>query len=210
MKKVVFILVAMMAFTEVSAQSVKFNYDFPYISGYGWSFNLPVGGFPEIGELGFIHIETDSIGHIWLKYNVIDIANVASMVDEDGRKTLGRYAVQKGKHIYLKLDNDTIITLTCHFYKERHNGYYVGENDIYNKYDVYSYFNLDDNTINQLRSHNIIKMRVEVKYDVIDANFKGDYPEFEKHYNKTMDKFYAKLNKNRAQQELNNNPLSGF
>ena len=198
MKKILFILVALMVFAGASAQSNKINYEFPYTGGYGWSFSLPVGGFPEIGELGFMYIETDSMGHVWLKYNVIDVANVENMVDGNGRKTLGRYAVQKGKHIYLKLDNDTIITLACHFYKENHNGYYVGANDIHNKYDVYSYFNLDDNTINQLISHRIIKMRVEAMYDVIDANFKGKYPEFENHYNETMSKFYTKLNNDRG------------
>lgn len=202
------VLAVSMTFTSnVTAQNVKYQY--PYVEEYAWSFSLPVGGFPEIGESGYIYIESDSSGHTWLKYNVLD-ANVVEYVDKQGRRTFGRYAVYTGKHIYLKLDNDEIITLTCSYMIQRPDGYEYGTNDIYVKYAIYSYFDINETILGKLLSHNIIKMRVECRYDVIDATFKGYNPEFAKNYNTFMNKYLDKKQKDNLQTQVNNNPLLGF
>ena len=162
MKHIITIIaLALATFTSVNVYG-QVDYAHPYVSQYAWAFHAGVG------ELGFMYLETDNHGHTWLKHNVHYIYNAEGLVDSEGKSHLGKYAVNKGKHIYLKLDNDEVITLTCFLMQNVHTDYYVSNVDIHKKYEIYSYFNLDENTIEKLRNHQIVKMRCEMKYEIGD------------------------------------------
>ena len=183
----------------------QIDYAHPYVEEYVWAFDAT----PGLGELGFMHIGCDKSGHTWLKHNVHYLYNAEDVVDHDGKECLGTYAVHKGKHIYLKLDNDEIITLTCVSMNMVHNGYYKGSTYVHYKYEIYSYFNIDNKIIEKLKEHQIIKMRCEMKYDVLDMYLHDDL-DFNKHYNKFLDTINKKNSTENKQEEINNNPLLDF
>ena len=216
MKKVLVLLIICLV-CSASADAVtkkkkkrtsSFNYyEKQYISSYGWGFNAPDG---SIGQLGFIHIECDKNKRVWFRYECgLGYCQVEKITDDNGREWLGRYNVYKGKHMYLKLDNDEIITLTCKDIKFIHNGYFTGYTDIYKEYQIFSYFDLTQDVIDKLNEHKIVKMRCELRYEVSDMVLKEDIdlkPKFEKAFNELDEKIEEETQKN----DLKSNPLNGF
>ena len=215
MKKVLLLLIICLvcsasadAITKKKKRTSSFNYyEKQYISNYGYAFHAPDG---SIGQLGSIHIECDKNKRCWFKYECgVGYCNVERITDENGREWLGMYSVYKGKHMYLKLDNDEIIALTCKDIKFIHNGYFTGNTDIYKEYEIFSYFDLTQELIDKLRNHKIVKMRCELKYEVLDMVLEEDInlkPKFEEAFNKYDKKVEEETQKN----NLKSNPLNGF
>ena len=79
---------------------------------------------------------------------------------------------KKVKKIYLKLDNNAIITLTSHHIHSYTSKYQVTKSLHLIEYrDLYSYFKLSPDDYVNLRTHKIIKIRLELKYDIADIDF---------------------------------------
>jgi hypothetical protein len=204
MKKI--FIVFILCLISICSFGQSINYSYPYVEEYGWAFHVPN---KSIGELGFIHIECDNKGNIWLKHNVITPYNVEELVDSEGRHVIAEYAINKGKHIYLKLDNNEIITLTCSLMKKVHSGYYTGNTNIYNQYDIFSYFNLNDEIINKLKNNKIIKMRCEMKFEILDMELKDEIS-LSKNFDKFQTAILEKKNKEIEKNKIKENPLSNF
>ena len=125
------------------------------------------------------------------------------MIDEYGKECLGKYNIYKGKHLYLKLANNEIITLTCSEVIERYSGFKVGHKDIY------AYFDLSDEIINKLNTNAIMKMRCELKYVIMDM-FLEKPVLLRLEFNKLNEEYKNKIPEVELQNKLKENPLSGF
>lgn len=216
MKKVLVLLIICLV-CSASADAVtkkkkkrtsSFNYyEKQYISSYGWGFKSSDGSLEGWGS---IHIECDKNKRVWFRYECGGVlSSVEKITDGNGREWLGKYNVYKGKHMYLKLDNDEIITLTCKDIEFIHNGYFTGNTDIYKEYQIFSYFDLTQDVINKLNEHKIVKMRCELRYEVLDMVLEEDIdlkPKFEEAFNELGKKMEEETQKN----DLKSNPLNGF
>ena len=78
----------------------------------------------------------------------------------------------------------------------------------------YCYFKLDSTTIENLKSHELIKMRWQAKEKIIDANLVKDgvYKDgnFQLSINMAVEKSDKRYNELLRQKKLKNNPLDGF
>ena len=227
MKKILFVLVSLvMCFSMMSMTKVKTKqhpqiltydyYDNKYVECYGWSFYTPNNIIDALG-LGFVHLQCDKNKKFWIRYECPGLySNVEGIVDSNGNSYLGKLNVQKNKNMYIKLDNGEILTFTCKSVVYIKNGYYTGTNDIHQKYRIFSYFDITQEQIDKLCKYKIVKMRCELKYDVIDMLLdkydSKEYPneKFEKYYKEMLFEYNCKIHKENKQQELNNNPLKDF
>lgn len=203
-------ILTMVTIASFGQQSKQINYSNPYVKTTGWSFDVPDGIVKGLGSLGFIRICSDkSNKNFWLEHYVITPYNVDEIVDEQGRHICGQYTINTGKHIYLKLDNNEIITLTCNYRSKIHTDYYTGNTGVYKQYDMYSYFLLNSNIIEKLKNHKIIKMRCEMKFEVKDMNLDKEI-DCNESFNTLNELYTKKYNEDHNINELNNNPLKDF
>lgn len=118
------------------------------------------------------------------------------------RTTYGdhRTPMKKGQHLYIKLDNDSIIDLVCE------SGYYYS-----------SVFVLSNNDIRLLMTHNIVKLRLELSSKYIDPKFrisKGDVGLAIVKLRQDYEDYQARLTKQKKeaqrQEQIKANPLYDF
>ena len=107
------------------------------------------------------------------------------------------------------MDNDEIITLTCKYRSKIHTDYYVGSTGVYKQYDMYSYFLLNTSIIEKLKTHKIIKMRCEMKFEVKDMIL-DEIIDCNESFNKLNELYKKKYNEDHNIYKLNNNPLKDF
>ena len=206
MKKIVIFFICLFciaqanAVTKKKARSSSFDYyKNEYVSEYAFSFyvNMPYGS-------GEIYVECSKDKKIWLKYQ--SGYGYSSVLNESG---ISKECILKGKHIYLKLSNDEVITLECKRVTTIHTGYYTGSTDIWKEYKNYCYFDLSKDQIEKLSKYEIIKMRCEQKKGVVDIELKEPiklYNDIERASKRTDEK----LKEEKQQNELNANPLKDF
>lgn len=200
MKKILIFLVCLICTTQINAvtrkkSSTSFNYyNNSYVSEFAFFF--------DIG--GEIRVECSKNKKYWLSYE-----NGHGYSGALGSTGISKKSIPKGKHIYLKLSNDEIITLECKAVTTIHTGYYTGSTDIWKEYTNYCYFDLSKDQIEKLSKYEIIKMRCEQVEGVTDVDLREPvklYNDIER-VGKRVDE---KLEEERQQHELNTNPLKGF
>lgn len=205
MKKFIYCIILLFSIC-LSSNAQKIDHSKMFVESYGFAFHTTES---SIGNLGFIHIEKDKNNHTWLKYEVMDPYNVKEMIDSHGRSCYGMYNIGVGKHLYLKLSDNSIITLTCSQVISRVSGTTQG----YLNYDLYSYFDLTSKDIEKLSKPNnfIIKMRCELKYDIMDMKLdKNKDIKLEDYFDTLKCKYNTAISKEKNKNELKNNPLAGF
>ena len=118
------------------------------------------------------------------------------------------WSFKKGQKLYLKLDNDEILELKCSSRKSKECGYKIMATSVETKYNVYSFFLLNNEQIEKLKCHGFRKMRGELKYEVYDFFLEHGvvFIDFQKLYQKIEEKNESE----EKEQSLRNNPLEGF
>ncbi len=210
MKKKVFLLLfcfASVISMVAQKRSQNIDYAHPYVSNYGFAFHTTES---KSGNLGFIYVECDKTNNIWVKYLVHTPFDVDELVDSQGRHIVGQYTISQGKNLYLKLDNEEIMTLKCSLRRKVHNGYYTGNNSIYKQYDFFCYFKLSAEQLQKLKEHEIIKMRCELKFEVMDMRLDNDKSSFCSKLEELQNKKNEKMEQEKNKDEIKNNPLKGF
>ena len=133
-----------------------------------------------------------------------------------------RYGVELRKHIYLKLDNDSIITLTCEkmLFEETewHWSTYYDYKIISG--NVISIFRLNNTNIEALKNHHIIKVRFEERlvWDITEQKSLEPISILLNHqlnssyqiYNNYLQKKEQKQKEYQEQQLLKQDPLYNF
>lgn len=161
----------------------------PYIEVKGLSFEAEIDKEYPIPLSINIDIQLDKKHNIWFEYKCQGM-NVRGL-----KEFYGRWNIAKGKKMYLKLDNNTIITLTSHHIRSYTGGYDVTKSlNLIEYTDLYSYFKLSPDDYANLRTHKIIKMRLELKYDIADIDFTNPI-DLSKAFNKLDEKYNLKNNK---------------
>ena len=181
MKKTLLLLIVCLMAININA---KFRYG---IFHFAWDFYTLQDN--EKDKTGACHIQRDDNGVYWLLHFI------SSKYDDDKKK----YYIPKGKHLYLKFDDDEVVTLKCELIKK-----------ISNIKIRYSFFILDNKTIDKLKTHKLIKMRSEVKDEVIDAEVVNDDILFPNSTDKAIENADKGYNEVIRQRKLKNNPLDGF
>ena len=204
MKKIGLIITALCMCFCVNAQN-EFSTQFMrfYVpNSDGSPFPTPVDGYVTILENGEMYIKT----HANNSYNAVEFSDYQ------------KYAILKGSNMYLKLDTEEIVTLTCAFNTIAKDGFVTTKNSVYQNYADYAYFPINTQTIEKLKNHDIIKVRAHFKFEMLDGSMQFT-PKSE--INKTKDAFIEaeqttreKYNNaqsnNRAQKTLKEDPLHGF
>ena len=168
----------------------------------GTPFPMPVDAYVTISEKG----ET------YIKIHANNPNNAAEFSDYQ------KYAILKGRNMYLKLDNEEIITLSCSLNKIFKDGFVTTKSSVYQNYADYSYFPIDTAVIEKLKSHDVVKVRGQFKFEIMDGSMQFTT---ESEIHKTKDNFIKaeqaarrKYNdakdRNKVQKTLKENPLHGF
>lgn len=156
-----------MALCSVSAQNYK-----PFSSTYGWSFYTSQKSIVD-SNFGFIFIECDLRGNYWFRHEIFD-AMPLEIIDMNGRIVSSNISKHFISRIWLKLDNNEIITLSY----DNCSTVCIGFSRIHKvekQYQISSYFLLTNDEIEKLKAHKIIKMRSELYCGVImDMNLSRD------------------------------------
>lgn len=129
-----------------------------------------------------------------------------------------KYAVLKDSSMYMKLDNNEIIILTCSLNKSVKDGFVTTKNNVYQNYADYSYFPIDTVVIEKLKNNNIVKIRCAFKFEILDGSMQftssSDMPEtkdsFKQAETNVRKKYIETKNKANGQKVLKENPLLGF
>ena len=180
MKKIILSLI----FTLVSIFSFGQNIA-PYIEVNGFLFTTEI--YKERLYID-VDIQLDKKHNAWFQYK-------CPGMNSHVLKKYGRWNIAKGKKMYLKLDNNTIITLTSHHIRSYTGGYDVTKSlNLIEYTDLYSYFKLSPDDYANLRTHKIIKMRLELKYDIADIDFTNPIDLIEA-FNKLDEKYNLENNK---------------
>lgn len=204
MKKIGLIIVALCMCLCAVAQN-EYSRDFMrfYVpNSDGSPFPTSVVGAITILENGKTYIKI----HANNPYNAAEFSNFQ------------KYAILKDSNIYLKLDNGEIITLVCSLDKTVKDGFVTTQNGVYQNYVDYSYFLIDTTVIDKFKSHDIIKIRGQFKYEIMDGSMqftpesainktKDAFIEAEQ---ETKEKYNASISNNKKQEILKDNPLYGF
>lgn len=204
MKKIVFVIIALYlcvcAYSQNEYSSKFARFYVPDSSGS--PFPMPVDAYITILDNGDTYIKI----HANNSYNAVEFSDYQ------------KYAILKGNNLYLKLDNEDILTLTCTRHKVLKDGYVTTENGIFQNYADYSYFPVGVEIIEKLRNSDIIKVRGQFKFELIDGTMQFT-PESK--INKTKDTFIEAVqtvqgkyrtakNNSQTQEILKENPLHGF
>ena len=167
---------------------------------------IEVNGFLFVAEIDKkrlyidIDIQLDKKHNVWFQYKC------PGMNSRVLKKNYGRWNIPKGKKMYLKLDNNTIITLTSHHIHSYTNKYQVTKSlNLIEYRDLYSYFKLSPDDCTNLRTHKIIKIRLELKYDIADIDFVNPID-----LNKAFDKLDEKYNLENNKSSKYNYSLDNF
>ena len=158
------------------------------------------------------YLSVSNTGKIFLKIRAIDNYNVVECSD------FNEYTILKGNNLYLKLDNGNILVLTCSSEKTIKDGFVTTESDIYVNYASYSYFPLDSAALENLRAHNIVKIRGQFKFKVIDGFLqytpKSEMPDTKNRFTETevsiLKQYEMVKEEKNAQKILKENPLYNF
>lgn len=204
MKKVILIIMVMCMHLCVNAQ---FEYSSNFMRFYvpnsdGSPFPMSVDAYVTVSENGETYIKI----HANNAYNAAELSNYQ------------KYAILKGSNMYLKLDSEEIITLSCSLNKIVKDGFVTTKNGVYQNYADYSYFPIDTTIIEKLKNHDIVKIRGQFKFEIMNGSMQFT-PESEIHKTKnafieaertTREEYNTAKNKNKAQKNLEENPLYGF
>ena len=187
--------------TSIMAQSI--DYMEPYASSVAFCARVPDGN----AFVCIVRLQTDGNNHFWLQYEC-DYPNNVHGLRIGGRDCFGIWSFKKGQKMYLKLDNDEILELKCTSRKSEACGYKTMATSIETRYNVYSYFLLNNEQIEKLSNHGFKKMRGELKYDVYDFFLEHDVVtiDFKKLYQKILEKNESE----RKKQSRRENPLNDF
>lgn len=204
MKKIVSVIIALClcvcAYSQNEYSSKFARFYVP--NSTGSPFPMPVDAYVTILDSGDIYIKI----HANNPYNAAEFSDYQ------------KYAILKGSNLYLKLVDEDILTLTCTQHKVVKDGYVTTKNGVYQKYADYSYFPIDTEIIEKLKNNDIIKVRGQFKFEIIDGSMQFT-PDSE--INTTKDTFieaiqtiqtkYKTAKSNSQTQEiLKENPLHGF
>ena len=80
------------------------------------------------------------------------------------------YTIPPGDLLIFKLDNGEILTLKCEFQIQEKNDRLITRNGVYDTYHDYCYFRLNNDIIDKLLAHNIVKARAQFKDDTLDCS----------------------------------------
>lgn len=202
MKRFIFIFIVLVILsTCIKAQSI--NYMKPYASSVAFCARVP----NKSAFACTVRLQTDGNNHYWLQYEC-DYPNNVHGLRIGGRDCFGIWSFKKGQKMYLKLDNDDILELKCTSRKSEACGYKTMATSIETRYNVYSYFLLNNEQIEKLSSHGFKKMRGELKYEVYDFFLEHDVVtiDFQKLYQKIEEKNESEGKK----QSRRENPLEDF
>ena len=204
MKRIVLIITAICICMYTSAQN---EYDSSFVRFYvpnsdGSLFPVPIDTSITIVEDGKTYIKI----HANNPYNAQEFSDYQ------------KYAILKGDNIYLKLDNEEIITLTCAFNIVQKDGYVTTRNGVYQNYADYSYFLIDTEVIEKLKKYDIIKVRGQFKFELMDGSMQFS-PESKIHKTKesftkaeqmVQEKYKKAKSNDQMQKTLKENPLYNF
>lgn len=204
MKKVHLMLVAICVCISAAAQK---EYSAEFMRFYvpnsdGSPFPMPIDAYITISENGKTYIKT----HANNPYNAAEFSEHQ------------KYAILKDSNLYLKLDNEDIITLTCAFNTVVKDGFVTTKNNVYQNYADYSYFPIDMMIIEKLRNHEIIKIRGQFKFEIMDGSLQfmpnSKIPKTKDSFRKTeidvRKRYIEAKSKADNQKALKENPLLGF
>lgn len=202
MKRSLFIfLVLVVLNTCIKAQSI--NYMEPYASSVAFCARVP----NKNAFVCTVSLQTDGNNHYWLQYEC-DYPNNVHGLRIGGRDCFGIWSFKKGQKMYLKLDNNDILELKCTSRESEACGYKAMATSVETRYNVYSYFLLNNEQIEKLSSHGFKKMRGELKYEVYDFFLEHDIVtiDFQNLYQKIEEKNESEGKK----QSRRENPLEDF
>lgn len=168
----------------------------------GSQFPMPVDAYFVILENGETYLKISANN----PYNAMEFSNYQ------------KYTVLVGSNLYLKLESDEIITLICTKNHAVKDGFVTTNDVVYQNYSDYSYFPIDAVVVEKLMQYEIIKVRGQFKFEVMDGSmqFTPESP-----LNKTKDafieaersvknKYKAAQGKKQDQEILKGDPLYGF
>lgn len=129
-----------------------------------------------------------------------------------------KYSIPAGNNVYFKLDSGDIITLTCSSDEKVADGFVTSKNCTYQKYADYSYFPINDAIIDSLKKHDIIKVRGQFKFEILDGSMQftpnSDMPKtkdsFKQAETLVRKQYKSTIMENDRQETLKQNPLSEF
>ena len=188
MKKTLLLLIVfLMATANIYAQ-IRFK-DF----NFAWRYYITNDNNYE-DATGSCYIQRDDNGTYWLLLIILS----------NNENKIKNYYIPKNNLLFFKFNNGDIASLKCE--------------SIYKKLSTsksrYCYFKLDSTTIENLKSHELVKMRWEAKEKIIDSNLVKDglYKDgnFKLSINMAIEKSDKRYNELLRQKKLKNNPLDGF
>ena len=129
-----------------------------------------------------------------------------------------KYSIPAGNNVYFKLDSGDIITLTCSSDEKVADGFVTSENGTYQNYADFSYFPINAAVIDSLKKHDIIKIRGQFKFEILDGSMQftssSDMPKtkdsFKQAETLVRKQYQSAIIESNRQETLKQNPLSGF
>lgn len=128
------------------------------------------------------------------------------------------YTIPPGDKLFFKLDNGEILALKCEFQIQEKNDHLITRNGVYDTYDDYCYFRLNNDIIEKLLTHNIVKARAQFKDDTLDCSLvisdihalPKTKEAFSEAIDIVMDEVSAAVEEIDRQEALRENPLLDF
>ena len=181
MKKTLLLLIVCLMAINTNAQNNPLSFDIDYETA--WTF-FTLHDNKKTENFGMCRIGRNDKGVWWLEHTI----KCENQYDDK------KYYIPKGKHLFLKFDDGEVFTLECIKSGKKIKRWSV----------IYSFFELDDNIINILKSHQLIKMRCEIKDEVIDVMIVIN------EINNAFETIEKRINEELRQKKLKDNPLDGF
>lgn len=204
MKKICLVFVALCMWIGATAQN---EYESQFMRFYvpnsnGSPFPTSVDAYATILEDGKPYIKI----HANNPYNAAEFSDYQ------------KYAVLKDSSMYMKLDNNEIIILTCSLNKSVKDGFVTTKNNVYQNYADYSYFPIDTMVIEKLKNNNIVKIRCTFKFEILDGSMQfttgSDMSEtkdsFKQAETNVRKQYIEAKSEADRQKVLKENPLLGF
>lgn len=204
MKKIYLAIIALCMCVSAAAQNTPesrfMRFYVPDCTGS--PFPVPIDAYFTISESGQTQIKT----HANFAYNAAEFSYFQ------------KYSIPAGNNIYFKLDSGDIITLTCSSDEKVADGFVTSKNGAYQNYADYSYFPIDTTAINSLKKYDIIKVRGQFKFEILDGSMQftpgSDMPKTKDSFKQAETLVRKQYNsatlENNRQETLKQNPLSGF
>ena len=180
MKKTLLLLIVCLMAINTNAQNNPSSLDLHYETA--WTFFTLHDNQTE--EFGMCSIVCNDKGVWWLEH----------LINCKSKYLDKKYYIPKGKHLFLKFDDGEVFTLECIKTGKKIKDWTA----------IYSYFVLDDNIINKLKSHQLNKMRCEIKDKVIDVMIVIN------EIKTAIETIEKRTNEELRQRKLKDNPLDGF